>query len=121
VRRSIEVDNCARGCRAYPVPELLEPYLATYLDIVRPQMLTQPTCGALRLNSRGGALAYAAIGNIFSRHSTSRLGFRVTPHDVWRKIGARTHSLARRTPSLLVVHLICDAGSDVTAKSRKSM
>jgi integrase/recombinase XerD len=65
----------------YPVPQLLEPYLATYLAIVRPQMRPRPTCAALWLNSRGGALAYAAIGDIFSRHSTSRLGFRITPHD----------------------------------------
>ena len=48
----------------FPVPELLEPYLAIYLDIVRPRMLRRPTCAALWLNSRGGALAYAAIGDI---------------------------------------------------------
>ncbi len=66
----------------YPVPELLESYLATYLDIVRPQMRPHPNCAALWLNSRGGALAYAAMGDIFGRHSLSRLGFRITPHDV---------------------------------------
>jgi integrase len=65
----------------YPIPELLESYLATYLDIVRPQMQPHPTCAAVWLNSRGGALAYAAIGEIFGLHSTARLGFRVTPHD----------------------------------------
>jgi integrase/recombinase XerD len=65
----------------YPVPELLTPYLATYLNIIRPQLLQHTTCVALWLNSRGGALAYAAIGDIFGRHSMSRLGFRVTPHD----------------------------------------
>ena len=46
----------------FPVPELLESYLAIYLDIVRPQMLRHPTCAALWVNSKGGALAYAAIG-----------------------------------------------------------
>jgi integrase/recombinase XerD len=65
----------------YPVPQLLESYLATYLDVVRPQILPHSTCAALWLNSKGGALAYAAIGEIFGRHSTARLGFRVTPHD----------------------------------------
>jgi integrase len=65
----------------YPVPELLEPYLATYLTVVRPQMRPQPTCAALWLNSRGGALAYAAIGDIIARHLTSHFGFRVTLHD----------------------------------------
>jgi integrase/recombinase XerD len=66
----------------FPVPELLEPYLAIYLDIVRPRMLPRPTCAALWLNSRGGALSYAGIGGIIPRHSTSRLGFRLTLHDV---------------------------------------
>jgi integrase/recombinase XerD len=71
-----------RKSAEYPVPEFLEQYLATYLDIVRPQMLRDPTCAALWLNSRGGALAYAKISDIIPRHSTSRLGFRITLHDV---------------------------------------
>jgi integrase/recombinase XerD len=66
----------------YRVPELLESYLGIYLDIVRPQMLRRPACAALWLNSKGGPLAYAAIGDIISRHSMSRLGLRITPHDV---------------------------------------
>jgi hypothetical protein len=51
------------------------------INVVRPQMRPHPTCAALWLNSRGGALAYAEIADIFGRHSTSRLGFRITPHD----------------------------------------
>lgn len=65
----------------YPIPELLKPYLATYLALVRPQMLPHPSCAALWLHSKGGALAYAAIAEIFGRHSAARLGFRITPHD----------------------------------------
>jgi integrase len=65
----------------FPVPALLESYLATYLDIVRPQMLRRPACAALWLNSRGGPLSYAGIGDIVGHHSTMRLGFRVTLHD----------------------------------------
>ena len=38
----------------FPVPELLEPYLAIYLDIVRPRMLRRPACAALWMNSKGG-------------------------------------------------------------------
>jgi integrase/recombinase XerD len=76
----------------FPVPELLESYLAIYLDIVRPQMLRHPTCAALWLNSRGGALSYAGIGGIMPRHSTSRLGFRITLHDV-RDAAATTWAL----------------------------
>ncbi len=77
----------------YPIPAFLESYLATYLNIVRPQMLPRSTCAALWLNSRGGALAYAAIGEIFSRHSESRLGFRVTPHDA-RDAAATTWAIS---------------------------
>jgi integrase len=71
-----------RKSAEYPVPEFLEQYLATYLDIVRPQMLRDPTCAALWLNSRGGALAYAKIGDIISYHSMTRLGVHITAHDV---------------------------------------
>jgi integrase len=66
----------------YPVAEFLEPYLATYLDIIRPRMLRDPTRAALWFNSRGGALAYAALGSIINQHSMARLGIRLTPHDV---------------------------------------
>jgi integrase/recombinase XerD len=76
-----EEETKTRKSLDYPVPELLEPYLATYLNVVRPQMRSHLTCAALWLHSRGGPLAYAAIGDIFGRHSTSRLGFRITPHD----------------------------------------
>jgi integrase len=71
----------ARKSLDYPVPELLEPYLATYLTVVRPQMRPLPTCAALWLNTRGGTLAYGAIGDIIARHLTSHFGFRVTLHD----------------------------------------
>ena len=38
----------------FPVPELLNPYLAFYLDIVRPRMLRRPTCSALWVSAKGG-------------------------------------------------------------------
>jgi hypothetical protein len=66
----------------YLVPEFLEPYLAFYLDTVRPTLLRHRTCPALWVSSRGGAICYGAIGQIFSRRLTNRLGFRVTLHDV---------------------------------------
>ncbi len=50
-----EKETKTRKSLDYPVPELLETYLATYLNIVRPQMRPHPTCAALWLNSRGGA------------------------------------------------------------------
>ena len=77
----------------FPVPELLESYLAIYLDIVRPRLLRRPACAALWVNSQGGALAYAAIGDIVTEHSTSRLGFRITPHDA-RDAAATTWAIS---------------------------
>jgi integrase/recombinase XerD len=66
----------------FPVPKLLEPYLAIYLDTVRPRLISHAACAALWLNSQGRRLAYAQIGDIISGHSMSRLGVRITPHDV---------------------------------------
>jgi integrase/recombinase XerD len=76
----------------FAIPELLESYLAIYLDIVRPRLLRHPTCSALWVNARGEALAYAAIGDAICRHSMSRLGFRITPHDA-RDAAATTWAL----------------------------
>ncbi len=64
------------------IPDILEPYLAIYLNTIRPQLARGTDCDALWLNSMGHALAYAAIGEIFSSHSMRRLGIRITPHDV---------------------------------------
>jgi integrase/recombinase XerD len=77
----------------FRVPELLESYLSVYLEIVRPQMLPRVHCAALWLNYAGGALAYAAIGDIITEHSTGRLGFRITLHDV-RDAAATTWALS---------------------------
>jgi integrase len=76
----------------FVVPEFLAPYLATYLDLVRPRMLRRPSC-ALWVSRKGGALDYSAIGNIISQHSTERLGVRLAPHDV-RDAAATTWAIA---------------------------
>jgi integrase len=74
------------------VPELLQSYLAAYLDIVRPQMLRHPTCAALWVSSNGGALSRVTISDSFRRLS-SRLGFRITPHDA-RDAAATTWAIS---------------------------
>jgi integrase len=75
------------------IPELLIPYLAVYLDVVRPRMLRQPTCNALWVSPSGAALTYSAIWLIFARHTTRRLGIRIAPHDA-RDAGATTWAIA---------------------------
>ena len=65
----------------FSVPELLKSYLAYYLDFVRPRILRRSTCPALWVSPKcGGALSHVGIAKGFSRLS-SRLGFRITPHD----------------------------------------
>jgi integrase/recombinase XerD len=77
----------------FPVPEILEPYLAIYLDSVRPRMLRRPGCAALWVGSQsGGPLSYGSVAYAFRRHSTSRLGFRISPHDA-RDAAATTWAL----------------------------
>jgi integrase/recombinase XerD len=75
------------------IPDLLTPYLAAYLDIVRPRMLRRPTCNALWVSPCGGALTYSAIWRIATRHTVSRLGIRIGPHDA-RDAGATTWAIA---------------------------
>jgi integrase/recombinase XerD len=75
------------------VPELLESYLAIYLDVIRPRMLRRPNCAALWASAKGGALVYGAIGQVFIRHSRSRLGLRISPHDA-RDAAATTWALS---------------------------
>jgi len=77
----------------FRVPELLEPYLDFYLDVVRPRLLRHPTCDALWVSSQGGAIVYGGIGQIFSRVATSRLGFRITLHDA-RDAAATTWAIS---------------------------
>jgi integrase len=64
----------------FEIPELLNPYLTFYLDVVRPRMLRHPTCTALWVSDQGGALSYVTIKHVFKRLS-SRIGFRIAAHD----------------------------------------
>jgi integrase/recombinase XerD len=77
----------------FPVPELLNSYLAVYLETVRPRMLRRPGCAALWVSSQGGPLSYGTIGYAINRHSTSRLGFRIAAHDA-RDAAATTWALS---------------------------
>jgi hypothetical protein len=45
----------------FHVPAFLYPYLAAYLDVIRPRMLRNMTCNALWVSPKGGALSYSAI------------------------------------------------------------
>ena len=77
----------------FSIPDLLKSYLALYLEIIRPRMLRHTSCAALWLNPYGGALSYTAIWLVFNRHSKTRLGFHITPHDA-RDAAATTWALS---------------------------
>jgi integrase len=77
----------------FPIPELLESYLAFYLDVVRQGLLRGPASTALWVNSKGGPLSYLLIYRIISGHSKDRLGVHITPHDA-RDAAATTWALA---------------------------
>jgi len=76
----------------FPVAELLNPYLALYLEVVRPRLLRSPACSALWVGAKRGPLVYGAIGQIFSRLSR-RFGYHITPHDV-RDAAATTWAIS---------------------------
>lgn len=77
----------------FEVPKLLQPHLERYIDHVRPRMLRRPACNALWVSAKGGALSYSAVGPVFTRHTTRRLGIRITPHDA-RDAAATTWAIA---------------------------
>jgi integrase len=77
----------------FQIPELLQSQLAIYLEQVRPRMLRRPTCKALWVSAKGGALSYSAVGPVVTRHTTERLGIRITPHDA-RDAAATTWAIA---------------------------
>jgi integrase/recombinase XerD len=76
----------------FHVHEFLHPYLAAYLDVVRPRMLRDATRKALWVSPKGGALSYSAFWDIITRNTESRLGIHVAPHDV-RDAAATTWAL----------------------------
>ncbi len=65
----------------FEIPQELRERLSIYLSHVRPLMLRRPGCKALWVSPKGGPLSYSAVGPVFTRHTTERLGIRITPHD----------------------------------------
>jgi integrase len=56
-------------------------------------MLKDATCKALWASAKGGGLSYSAIWGVITRHTESRLGVRISPHDV-RDAAVTTWALA---------------------------
>jgi integrase len=65
----------------FDLPQELREPLEIYLRLVRPRLLRQSGCKALWVSGKGGLLSYSAVGPVVTRHTTERLGIRITPHD----------------------------------------
>jgi integrase/recombinase XerD len=99
----------------FRVPELLEAHLAIYLRVVRPRLLRHPNCAALWMSAKGGALCYGAINNSITRHSVTRLGFRITLHDA-RDAAATTWAIAAPDQIAVARDLLAHADLRTTVK-----
>jgi integrase/recombinase XerD len=77
----------------FAIPEVIQPYLTTYLNIIRPRMLKLTNCMSLWVSPKGGALSYSAIWPIITRHAKKRLGIHIAPHDA-RDAAATTWAIA---------------------------
>jgi integrase len=77
----------------FQVPECLRDQFATYLNRAPPRMLRRPGCKTLWVSPKGGALSYSAVGPVLTRHTTKRLGIRITPHDA-RDAAATTWAIS---------------------------
>lgn len=88
------IESKTRTDLEYAIPSLLLPYLAVYLETVRPRIAKDPECKALWTSPRGGAIRYSAIGKLIARHTELELGIRITPHDA-RDAAATMWALAR--------------------------
>jgi integrase len=65
----------------FELPVELQGPLLVYLKLVRPRLFRDLPSKALWVSAKGGRLSYSAIGPVFTRHTTARLGIRVSPHD----------------------------------------
>jgi hypothetical protein len=101
----------------FPVPELLESYLAFYLDIIRPRMLRRPNCAALWVSAKGGALVYSAIGQVFSgsRRAASASASPLTTHAMRQQQPGLFSPLVRSVlPATCLRTAICEPLSNTT-------
>ena len=86
-------DTKTRTYLDFQIPDSISDQFVMYLNFVRPRMLRRSGCNALWVSPKGGPLSYSAVGPVVTRHTTERLGIRVTPHDA-RDAAATTWAVA---------------------------
>ena len=88
------VETKSKRADEFEIPELLKPYVAIYLDAVRPRLLRGGVCSALWISRKGGPLSYSAIWFVMARHSIAGLGMHVAPHHA-RNAAVTTWAVAK--------------------------
>ena len=76
----------------FPLPDVLVPYLNSYLKIIRSRLLKRRNCAALWVSALGGALTYVGVVKSFQRLS-KRFGIQIAPHDA-RAAAATTWAIS---------------------------
>jgi integrase/recombinase XerD len=99
----------------FEIPDEFRERLSTYLNHVRPRMLRQLGCKALWVSPKGGPLSYSAIGPVMTRHTSERLGIRITPHDA-RDAAATTWAIAAPQQIGIARDLLAHADLRTTTK-----
>jgi integrase/recombinase XerD len=99
----------------FEIPEELREHLSIYLSRARPRMLRRPGCKALWVSPKGGPLSYSAVGPVFTRHTTERLGIRITPHDA-RDAAVTTWAIAAPSHIGIARDLLAHADLRTTIK-----
>lgn len=84
----------------FDVPDVLGPYLARYLEKIRPMFPHAAESQALWLSSKGGALRDNAIYGLVCKRTKKAFGFSIHPH-LFRDIAAT--AIARETPEQLAI------------------
>jgi integrase len=99
----------------FQVPELLRPYLQTYLTRIRPRLLRRSGCKALWVSYKGGPLSYSAVGPVLTRSTIARLGIGIAPHDA-RDAAATTWAIAAPEHICLARDLLAHSDLRTTTK-----
>src|SRR5689334_4686974 len=86
------------------LPDMLLPYLAVYLEIVRPYILGRHKGRALWVSPKNGALTYRGIVKSFQRCS-KRFGISIAPHD-GRDAAATTWTISKPAQVLIARDLL---------------
>lgn len=77
-------DTKAKRMEGWPVPEILLPYMAHYLDEVRPRLARRRNHDALWVGRHGHPLSEGGLYDVVCRRTREAYGVAMSPHDFRR-------------------------------------